>query len=456
MPLARTHFLAVSKSGSTAETLMQLLVVIAALEKASISIAERISVVTEPKPSALRKLAQERGFALLDHPDDIGGRFSVLSIVGLLPAMLAGLSAEKIRAGAASVWRAAKAGDTFAAEGAAFAVAGSEAGKVISVLMPYSDRLDRFAFWYRQLWAESLGKNGKGTLPVRALGPVDQHSQLQLYLDGPNNAVYSVIAEAQKGPRVPPALAPGELAYLGGRTIGDLVAAEARATYETLLAHDRPSRLIETGAIDEEILGALLQHFMLETILTARIDRRRRLRSAGGRGGQDPRQAVPRRHGEGLMAPASLPPVRPIALADIEAARRRIAGTILRTPLVRLQLGRAFPTFASSSRTFSRSMPTSCGAPPMRSRSSARPSASAASGRSAPATPGRASPMPRARRAFRAAWSRSRRAPASKLERMRALGAKLFLVPYETAWKTLDERAFPRRRGHVHPPLRRS
>ncbi len=95
--------------------------------------------------------------------------------------------------------------------------------------MPYSDRLDRFAFWYRQLWAESLGKNGKGTLPVRALGPVDQHSQLQLYLDGPNNAIFTMITEAQSGPRVPAALATGDLAYLAGHAIGDLVAVEARA-----------------------------------------------------------------------------------------------------------------------------------------------------------------------------------------------------------------------------------
>lgn len=273
LPLGRTHFLTVSKSGGTAETLMQLLVVVAALEKAGEGkrLADRVSIITEAKPSPLRRLGEARGLTLLEHPNDIGGRFSVLSIVGLLPAMLAGLSAERIRAGAAGVWRAAKSGDGMAAEGAAFQVAGGEAGKAISVLMPYSDRLERFAFWYRQLWAESLGKGGKGTLPVRALGPVDQHSQLQLYLDGPPNALYTIVVETQTGPRVPQALAGGDLAYLGGHAIGDLVAAEARATYETLAGHARPSRLIEIQALDEEILGGLFMHFMLETILTARM-----------------------------------------------------------------------------------------------------------------------------------------------------------------------------------------
>jgi glucose-6-phosphate isomerase len=275
LPLVRTHFLAISKSGATAETLMQMLVAIAALERAGGSVAQQISVVTAAKPSPLRRLAEERGFAVLEHPADIGGRFSVFCVVGLLPALLLGLSPEKIRAGAARTWREAKqAGRASApAQGAAFAVAGAEAGKAISVMMPYSDRLERFASWYRQLWAESLGKSGKGTLPVSALGPVDQHSQLQLYLGGPNNALFTLVTDAQHGmgPFVPPALASGELAYLGGHRMGDLVAAEARATIETLAAHERPCRLIETGPLSEESLGALLMHFMLETIVSAHM-----------------------------------------------------------------------------------------------------------------------------------------------------------------------------------------
>jgi glucose-6-phosphate isomerase len=275
LPLARTALLAISKSGATAETLTQVLTAIAAIEAEgdAAQISRRLIVVTEAKPSPLRRLAEERGAAILDHPNDIGGRFSGLSVVGLLPALLIGLDAAKVRAGAARAWGQAKSSGTAAIEGAAFAVAGAEATRPISVLMPYSDRLERFALWYRQLWAESLGKNGKGTLPVRALGPVDQHSQLQLYLGGPNNAVFTIMTDAQegRGPRVPAAMAPGELSYLAGRTMGDLVAAEARATWETLAAHGRPVRIIETGALDEERLGALFLHFMLETILSARM-----------------------------------------------------------------------------------------------------------------------------------------------------------------------------------------
>lgn len=275
LPLARTHVLAVSKSGGTAETLMQVLTALAAMESAGLGkeIARRLCVVTEKKASPLRRLAEDRGAAVLEHPHDIGGRFSVLSVVGLLPAMLLGLDAAKLRAGAARAWTEARSSGAAAIDGAAFAVAGAEGARAISVLMPYSDRLERFALWYRQLWAESLGKDGKGTLPVRALGPVDQHSQLQLYLGGPNNAVFTIVTDAQEGqgPRVPAAMAPGELSYLAGRTIGDLVAAEARATCETLAAHGRAVRVIEAGPLDEERLGALFLHFMLETILAARM-----------------------------------------------------------------------------------------------------------------------------------------------------------------------------------------
>jgi glucose-6-phosphate isomerase len=276
LPLARTHTLIVSKSGGTAETLMQTLSLLDELERRGGGrAAPRFVVITGPPASPLRRLAQEHGFAILDHPTDIGGRFSVLSIVGMLPALIMGLEAERIRAGAARVWREASAAreDAPCSDGAAFAVAGAEAGKSISVLMPYSDRLERFALWYRQLWAESLGKEGKGTLPVRALGPVDQHSQLQLYLAGPSNALFTILTEAQEriGAKVPKPLATGDLSYLGGRTMGELVMAEARATYDTLLAKGRPSRLIAIDSLNEESLGALFMHFMLETVLCARM-----------------------------------------------------------------------------------------------------------------------------------------------------------------------------------------
>ncbi len=162
-----------------------------------------------------------------------------------------------------------------AALGAALSVALAESkGKTISVVMAYCDRLERFTHWYVQLWAESLGKNGKGTTPVGALGPVDQHSQVQLYLGGPRDKLFTVVsvASAGLGPRIDKELAalagePG----LGGKTIGDLAAAEARATADTLAKNGCPVRTIAIPKLDEASLGELLMHFMLETIVAAHL-----------------------------------------------------------------------------------------------------------------------------------------------------------------------------------------
>jgi len=158
--------------------------------------------------------------------------------------------------------------------GAALAVAAMRAGLSQTVLMPYVDRLAEFGLWFRQLWAESLGKDGQGTTPIRALGTVDQHSQLQLYLGGPRDKLFTLITapSAGVGRRVDRALADDErLGYLAGRSLGDLLDAEARATYETLARNGRPTRLIALDRLDEAGLGALFMHFMLETILTARL-----------------------------------------------------------------------------------------------------------------------------------------------------------------------------------------
>src|SRR5262249_3759280 len=143
-----------------------------------------------------------------------------------------------------------------------------------TVLWPYADNLKTFGPWWRQLWAESLGKGGQGSTPVAVLGPVDQHSQLQLFLDGPGGALFTIVTTdtAAKGPEVPKQEADRYgVAYLGGHRIGDLVAAEARATAETLAKRGRPVREINVPQIDERALGALLMHFMLETIMMGRL-----------------------------------------------------------------------------------------------------------------------------------------------------------------------------------------
>ena len=141
-------------------------------------------------------------------------------------------------------------------------------------MIAYADKLEKFAKWYVQLWAESLGKNGKGTTPIAALGPVDQHSQLQLFIAGPRDKLFTVLTTgvAGKGPVIDAELArrAGE-ADFAGKTIGDLVAAQGRATAETLAKNGCPVRTFHLDVIDETSLGELLMHFMLETIIAAHL-----------------------------------------------------------------------------------------------------------------------------------------------------------------------------------------
>ncbi|MEM6490651.1 MAG: glucose-6-phosphate isomerase [Pseudomonadota bacterium] len=278
---ANTGFIAVSKSGGTVETLMQLFVawraVVARLGEASAK--RHFLAITEPKASALRDFATKRGLSILDHPDDLGGRYSCLSIVGLLPAMLAGMDATAVRAGAKSALHeflgATAAADVRSAMGAALSVASMRSGRNISVMMAYADRLEPFTRWWAQLWAESLGKDGLGPTPALARGATDQHSQLQLYLDGPDDKLFTVICveAAGQGDAIDPRDLDdrSDLAYLAGNSLGDLIDAHARATIETLRQRGRPVRVIRLGRLKEQELGVLMMHFMLETVFAGRL-----------------------------------------------------------------------------------------------------------------------------------------------------------------------------------------
>jgi glucose-6-phosphate isomerase len=285
LPLTTTRFVAVSKSGGTGETLMQLSAALAALRAAGLAphIGEFVLGLTEPekngKRNGLRALLGAHGAPVLDHDPNVGGRFSVLTNVGLLPAAIAGLDIAAVRTGAAAALAPILDGrppaEVPAAIGAALAVAlAATRDKQIAVMMAYADRLERFTRWYVQLWAESLGKDGRGTTPVAALGPVDQHSQLQLFIAGPRNKLFTVITVdvAGRGPRIDADLAKlcGEPDF-AGKTIGDLVAAQGRATAETLAKNGCPVRTIRLDRLDEKSLGELLMHFMLETIIAAHL-----------------------------------------------------------------------------------------------------------------------------------------------------------------------------------------
>jgi glucose-6-phosphate isomerase len=278
--LKKTHFIAISKSGGTAETLIQVLTAAEALKKAGVtSLKKHFTVITEPHQSPLADFAAGIGAARLDHPKGVGGRYSVLTMVGLLPALLMGLNVRQLRAGAGTVLDQALAAktpaDVPAATGAALHHALAGEGKLATtILWPYADALAVFGGWWRQLWAESLGKDGKGSTPVSVLGPVDQHSQLQLFRDGPGNALFTILSVDTKGKG---AAAPRGAAkrlgldYLAGKKLGDLVDAECRATAQTLFKNDRPVRRMHLAKVDEFHLGALMMHFMLETIVMGRL-----------------------------------------------------------------------------------------------------------------------------------------------------------------------------------------
>ncbi len=283
LPLGTSRFVSISKSGGTAETLMQTIAALSALKAVGLDARNAFFGISEPakpgKRNGLRDLLGKHQVVMLDHDPGVGGRFSALTNVGLLPAAILGLDIGAIRKGAAAalapVLAKKKPAEVPAALGAALGVALAESrGKTISVVMAYSDRLERLTHWYVQLWSESLGKDGNGTTPIGALGPVDQHSQVQLYLDGPRDKLFTVVsvASAGLGPRIDKELAtlagePG----LGGKTIGDLASAEARATADTLAKNGCPVRTINIAKLDEQSLGGLLMHFMLETIVVAHL-----------------------------------------------------------------------------------------------------------------------------------------------------------------------------------------
>jgi len=285
LPLHTSRFVAISKSGGTGETLMQSIAVLSALHEASLGprIPDIFLGLSEPakagKANGLRDLLGQYKVPMLDHDTGVGGRFSVLTNVGLLPAAMLGLDVVAVRAGAALALKPVldnkKAKDVPAAVGAALSVALAETkNKGTSVVMAYADRLERFTRWYVQLWAESLGKDGKGTTPIGALGPLDQHSQLQLFIAGPRDKLFTIITtdRAGKGPRMDKDLARvAGLPGFGGKSIGDLVGAQGRATAETLAKNGCPVRTLHMPEIDEQGMGELLMHFMLETIIAAHL-----------------------------------------------------------------------------------------------------------------------------------------------------------------------------------------
>ncbi|KIX14100.1 glucose-6-phosphate isomerase [Dethiosulfatarculus sandiegensis] len=279
LDLNRTVFNVVSKSGSTAETMAQFMVVMEMLKNKMgwDKAAQRVVFTTDPEKGNLRLIAQKEGdFRCLEVPPDVGGRFSVLSPVGLLPLAAAGHNIKVLLSGARAMYERCLNPDFSSNPAALLAgltVEYMHSARNILVMMPYATDLFGLAQWFAQLWAESLGKasdlDGKevhaGQTPVAAVGATDQHSQLQLYIEGPQDKLVLFATLDDMGGDIP---IPGlfqdidSISYLGGASMGALIKSEAKATQAALAQQKRPSLNLRLPRLDAHCLGQVL--FLLE------------------------------------------------------------------------------------------------------------------------------------------------------------------------------------------------
>jgi glucose-6-phosphate isomerase len=269
----------VTKSGSTAETMANFLVIRGALVEAlgEHGYGERVVFTTDPEEGYLNQIAAREGTKTLPIPPDIGGRFSVLTPVGLFPAAVTGLDIDALLRGAAQCADEVEEGglDHPTIQGAAYHyLMDTTKGRNVRVMMPYADSLERLAAWFVQLWAESLGKEGKGSTPHGAVGTTDQHSQVQLYMEGPQDKVIEIV-EVEEHPRdllIPTAYEDVKgVGYLGGHTMAGLLNVECDATRKALTEAERPNCTIRLGRVDEEHLGYLFQALEVQTAIAGSL-----------------------------------------------------------------------------------------------------------------------------------------------------------------------------------------
>lgn len=283
LDLARTLWIVISKSGGTAETMSQFLIVYARLKGAGIDPAANFVFVTDPKQGALRPLAQRLGVRALDIPANVGGRFSVLTPVGILPAALVGMDVRALLAGAADMVRRCETAELARNPAGVYAISqwlsDTAHGKTINVFMPYSDQLRDLADWFVQLWAESLGKVRRdgafvGQTPLAALGATDQHSQVQLFMEGPEDKTVTFVSVRQRDADLEMA---GDfsdvtgVAYLAGHSLAELIDIELKATAGALAKRGRPNLTIGVERVDAWHVGSIMMFLQLATAYAGQL-----------------------------------------------------------------------------------------------------------------------------------------------------------------------------------------
>lgn len=273
--IRKAVFNVVSKSGKTVETISQFLIIKDLLERAVGSDWKRHTVITtDPLSGPLRKIARDEGITALSVPQGVGGRFSVLSAVGLFPAAIMGIDIKGLLRGASEIDAylfGERLDENIGSALCAFYLLTYRKGKRITVLMPYSDRLLGFGLWFRQLWAESLGKRkssgeSEGPTPVVALGATDQHSQLQLYIEGPNDKAITFIEieDYESELEIPASFEHRDFSYLPGNRLRDLIRAELSATRRVLTKNGRTNATVFLSRITPETVGGLI--FLYEVV----------------------------------------------------------------------------------------------------------------------------------------------------------------------------------------------
>lgn len=286
LDLKRTLVNVITKSGSTAETMSAFMIIKNRLEQ-ELGEGYKANVVatTDAKSGILRQISNEEGYKTFVVPDDVGGRFSVFSAVGLLPFALVGLDLDEIVKGVQDMAQELANPNIYENKAAQNALIHylmeTKKGKNLSVMMPYSSRLKYVSDWYVQLWAESLGKekNNKGKVvnagptPVKALGATDQHSQIQLYNEGPNDKVINFIRvkEFDTTLEIPHVFENTGIGYLGGKTINQLMDAEADATRVALADYKRPTVTITLPCVNAYNVAQLLYLFEVQTAIAGEL-----------------------------------------------------------------------------------------------------------------------------------------------------------------------------------------
>ena len=277
----RTCFNVITKSGATAETMSQYLIISDLLKKeVGEGWQKHIIATTDCEKGNLIKLAKQENFELFFIPDSVGGRFSELSPVGLLPAAVCGVDIRALLEGAAAMDARCKSADVWQnpalLEAVLQYIAMEERQANVQVIMPYADSLKYMADWFCQLWAESLGKNvtrkgmavNHGQTPTKSLGVTDQHSQLQLYTEGPYDKVITFLKVGKFRSEVEIAHgceAFADVAFLGGMTLNQLIDAELRGTEYALYSAGRMSQTISLPQVNAYTLGQLMFFFEMAT-----------------------------------------------------------------------------------------------------------------------------------------------------------------------------------------------